>query len=503
MNIVRVAAAVCCLLLPVAAGATEFQPLGALGIGGAGVARTSDAYATYWNPAGLAFYEKPFSAKLNAGAGINISSSLAENVDKLGKMDINDLADLTFATGGTLNIPANLSVSAQAVEFVGVVNDLKNNGGTLTATPGGVLAFQYRNFGVGAFVTSELASFSVSDTANVRLGDQANSTLANFATGIGATVGTPAGTLFNAAQRSQIEAAFFNGGNNGITAAQATAIVNTLEGQLQSGSGNRSGQTSQQLADAMIKVGQSFSNNQGSIADNRSTIELRSIVMADFPIAYGHQFDLGAFGKLGLGAAFKVIRGTVFSSSEQVVKLSNSSDIIKRATDNKADSVNFGVDLGALWRFADMLNVGIVAKNLNSPEFDAPGFPSVLGTQPDGKFRVDPQVRMGVAVEPLPWLTVAADCDLSKNSTTLVTRKSQNLGGGIDLHPVNWFALRLGGYTNLADSSTGPVGTFGFSFGPKWLRLDLDGAASFDTARYKDSTYPREARLEFAMSTMF
>ena len=42
-------------LLPTAASAYEFQPLGALGIGAAGVARTTDAYASYWNPAGLAF----------------------------------------------------------------------------------------------------------------------------------------------------------------------------------------------------------------------------------------------------------------------------------------------------------------------------------------------------------------------------------------------------------------------------------------------------------------
>lgn len=499
MNIIRIAAAVCCFLVPAAAGANEFQPLGAVGIGGAGVARTTDAYATYWNPAGLAFYEKPFSAKLNAGVGININSSLADNVDKLGRMDINDLQNLTFSTG-TLNIPANLSVSSQAVEFVGIVNDLNNNKGTLTASPGGVLAFQYRNFGVGAFVTSELSSFPVADTVNVRLGDQAVATLSNFATGIGATVGTPAGTLFNATQRQQIEAAFFNNGANGVTAAQATAIVNTLEGQLQSTTGNKSGQNAQQLADAMIKVGQAFSNNQGSIANNASTIELRSIVLADFPIAYGHRFDLGSFGKLGLGAAFKVIRGTVFSSSEKLVNINSSGDIFKHATDNKEDSINFGVDLGVLWRYADMLNVGIVAKNLNSPEFDSP---SVPGRQAAGKFKVDPQVRMGAAVEPLSWLTVAADCDLSRNSTVLASRKSQNLGGGFDLHPLDWFALRLGAYANLADTSTGPVGTLGLSFWPKWMRLDIDGAAAFETGSYKGSTYPREARVEFAMSTMF
>ncbi len=487
-------------LLPTAASANEFQPLGALGIGAAGVARTTDAYASYWNPAGLAFYEKPFSAKLNAGVGININSSLADNMNKLGKMDVNDMKNLSFSNTA-LDIPANLSASAQAVEFVGVVNDLDRNEGTLTVTPVGGLAFQYRNFGVGAMVTSELGSFPVSDTVNVRLGDPAISTLSNFAEGIGATLGTPQRTLFNTTQRAQIEAAFFNNGANGVSAAQATAIVNKLEGQLLAG--NKSGQTSQQLADTMINVAQSFSSNQGSIENNLSSIELRGIILIDIPIAYGHKFDLGPFGTIGLGGAFKVIQGTVFARSQQLVNINSSSDIIKRMTDLKAESTNFGVDLGALWRYADMLNVGIVVKNLNSPEFDSPTFTTVQGTQFSKKFRVDPQVRMGAALDPLSWLTVAADCDLTKNSTVLASRKSRNIGGGFDLHPLSWFAVRAGMYANLAETTTGPVGTFGISLGPKWLRLDLDAASAFETGRNKDSTYPRDARVEFAMSTTF
>ena len=41
------------LSLPVMAQALEFQTPGALGMGRAGVARTTDAYATFINPAGL------------------------------------------------------------------------------------------------------------------------------------------------------------------------------------------------------------------------------------------------------------------------------------------------------------------------------------------------------------------------------------------------------------------------------------------------------------------
>jgi len=492
-----------CLALPVAANAMEFQSIGALGIGGAGVARTTDAYASYWNPAGLAFYEKPFSAKLNAGAGININSTLADDIDKLGKLNLNDLQNLTFTN--TANTAANAAVTAQAVEFVGIINDLNHNQGTLTVTADPTLAFQYRNFGLGGFVSGELASFANADTTNVRPGDPTNVSIVSFGQGIGAldAVGNPnpttPGTLFSTSQRSNIVAAFTTA-NPAFSAQQATAIVNTLEAQLQQG--DKTGQTSQQLADALIHMAQSFGTGN-SIQNNLSTLEYRGIILTDIPIAYGHKFDLKEFGQIAIGGSIKVMQGRTFASYSQIVKVNSSGDIVKNITDRYVDSTNVGLDLGALWRYRNMLNVGVVAKNLNSPEFDMPQFTTLQNTRFNQKVRVDPQVRMGVAVDPLSWLSIAADADLTRNSTLLPGRDSRNVGGGLDLHPLSWFALRAGMYSNLAESSTGPVGTFGLTFGPKWLRMDIDGAVAFETAKYKDSTYPREARVEFGMSTMF
>ncbi len=501
--------ALLCLSLPTVVNATEFQPLGAVGIGGAGVARTIDAYASYWNPAGLAFYQKPFSARFNAGVGININSSLADNVDKLGKMDINDLKNLSFTS---ITPPqAALSSTAQAVEFVGIVNDLDRNRGTLTVTPGGVLAFQYRNYGFAAVVTSELSSFPESDTTTIRPGDPTVSSVTNFATGIGAVAGTPASPvqLFSQTQRDQIAAAFQA---SGASPAVAQAIVNKLETQLTSAGGNKSGQSSQQLTDAMIRMGQSFSNNAGSIENNNSTVEFRGIILSEIPIAYGYKFDLGKLGQVGVGGAIKIMNGTTFASSVQLVSIKDSGDLVKKATDRKTDSINVGVDLGALWRnelpVVGPLNVGVVLKNLNSPEFDLPQFTvTTVGRNSGGalsnqKVRVDPQARMGAALDPLSWLTVAADMDLTKNSTVLPGHDSQNIGGGVDIHPLNWFAVRAGMFGNVADSSAGPVATGGLSFGPKWLRLDLDAAVALESGKYKNNTYPREAKVEFGLSTM-
>lgn len=500
MNCFKVAAVVLTLAIPAVAGALEFQTPGAVGIGGAGVARATDARASYWNPAGLAFHEKSFSSRLSVGVGININSSLAENVDKIGKMDVNELQDLSFSIA-SLDTAANLNATAQAVEYIGIVNDLDHNQGRLVATPGGMLAFQFSNIGVAAIVSSELVSFPKSDTTNVRPGDLSVATMSDFATGIGATGVIPPGTLFDTSQRTAIQTAFIN---NGATPSEATAIVNRLEGQLQSTTGNKSEQTSQQLADALIHMADSFTSGAGSIENNESSIELTGIALAEIPIAYGHKFDLGSFGKVGLGAAFKIMRGTVFYTTKQLVSLNDSSDIFKDVRDNKEDSTNFGVDLGAQWRYEDLefmgpINVGLVVKNINSPEFDS--FPAAGSVLPD-KIKVEPQARVGIALDPLSWLTLAADMDVTKNKTVLPGLDSQNIGGGLEAH-FSWIAVRAGVYKNIAESSNKPVITAGLSLGPEWLRLDIDGAASTEKAKYDNKSYPREAKVEFGLSTMF
>lgn len=498
MKRIKAAAVVLALAIPGGAGALEFQTPGTLGIGGAGVARTTEASAVYWNPAGLAFHDKSFSSRLNAGVGISVNSTLAENVDKIGKMDVSTLTNLSFS--GSSTTQDALNASAQAVEYIGIVNDLDHNKGTLVATPGGMLAFQYNSIGVGAIVSSEWVSFPTADTTNVRPGNPTLTTIPLFAAGIGASGVTASGTLFSATQRAAIENAFLV--NGAVSAAQAKSIVDKLEGQLQSATGNKSGQTSQQLADALIHMADSFTTGQ-SIENNTTAVVLSGITLAEIPIAYGHKFDLGSFGKFGLGAAFKIMQGTVYYTSKELVSINGSSDIFKDVKNNKADSTTFGVDLGAQWRYEDLkfmgpINVGLVVKNINSPQFD--GYQSATVTT--SKVKVEPQARLGVAFDPLSWLTLAADMDVTKNKTILPGIDSQNIGGGLEAH-FSWMALRTGVYKNIADSANKPVVTAGLSLGPQWLRLDIDAAASTEKTQYDNKSYPREAKVEFGLSTTF
>lgn len=482
MRRTKIAAAFLCLSLPVAANAASFQPLGKTGMGGAGVAVTTDSFASYWNPAGLAFYNKSFSAKFNGGVGININSALAENMDKLGKLDFNNLNGLNVNSN-----PNALKAAGEAVQFIGILKDIDSRGGTLAVAPGGALAFQYSNYGLGAFVSSEMDVYiNKVDTVNVLPANNAT-TLPQFATSIGAVAGrqTP---VFSPSQYSAILAAF----------AGNTAVVDTLERQL--AASNKSGLPTEQLAQALIDLGGSFGGASTSISNNSTSLAVRGLLLAEVPFAYGYKFDLKEFGQLGVGGAVKVMMGTAYGSIISIQEAKGSNNIVKKITDSKADSTTVGVDLGVAWRkelpVVGPFNAGLVVKNLNSPEFDnSTGF--------TGKTKVEPQVRVGVALDPFSWLTVAADMDMTKNKTLAKGNDSQNFGFGAELKPFSFLAIRGGMYTNVAESSVGPVGTFGLSLGPNWLRLDLDGAAAFKSATFDNKSYPREAKVEFGLSTMF
>ncbi|SNB47532.1 conjugal transfer protein TraF [Geobacter sp. DSM 9736] len=478
------------LLTAAPCSALEFQPVGSLGIGGAGVARTTNAYAGYWNPAGLAFSETAFSSRLNIGAGVRINSTMAENVDKIGKLDIEELDDININASGLTPalITQNREFAGKAVQFVGILDNLSKEDGNLTVNADAILAFQYRRFAIGGFSTAELAAVPRTETTAIRFGG--TTTMNDFALGIGSLNAVRGGTQLLGDYYGQVVTAFGGG-------QQAEEIVSTLEAELVRS--NPTSMTSEQARDALILMGNALRNQAPSLEDNQSKLEYTGIILIDFPISYGHQIDLGSFGKLGVGGSLKVIQARTFIGESQIVKLEDSGDIVEEITDHYKDSTGFGVDLGALWRYGDWLSVGIVGKNLNSPSFDTP----VIAGIATRSIKVKPQVRTGVAVEPFSWLTLAADLDLTENDTILVGRKSRNFGGGLELHPFTWLKFRAGAYENLADGDVGIVGTAGLTIGTKWLSLDIDGAASPETGKFEDSKYPKEARIQTSLNIQF
>jgi hypothetical protein len=97
------------LIVPVQAMALEFVSVGprATGMGGAGVAVTTDALATYWNPAGLAMTQT-VDVRLQGGGQV---------IDRLGIADA--VHDLESFNPNDPNTPANL---AKAQEIANQIN---------------------------------------------------------------------------------------------------------------------------------------------------------------------------------------------------------------------------------------------------------------------------------------------------------------------------------------------------------------------------------------------
>lgn len=504
------------LSLPVMAQAAEFQPIGALGMGGAGVARNNGALTAYWNPAGGAFNDSPFAMNVGVGVGAKGSDGLAENIDKLKDSDFNNLTKF--------DATSNVSDLGNVVKSLTILDDIQKRNGNITMDGTAQLAFSIKHFSFGVFGNAEGYISPNIDIENIlpnTTGNAAVSISGLYQAAVTPIPGqplptTPSGYFSN--DQLGLLAAQFAGSltaSGGLTAADkgmqlAIAIDNQLKG-----SNTPAGTTFNSLTTTIIPT---LATGSGTFNQNTSSLMTKALIYYEVPLAYGHPFDFGKYGKLGIGATAKIIQGSVYQNQALLVnrpggeKIS-SGDLVKEMTKNSESSTNFGIDLGALYKYDTWLSVGLVAKNLNSPKFKAPEYdapvdnnPSLTVKKPGEDVTLKPQVRAGVAVDPLSWLTISSDLDLTDNETvapgTVVgsSAKSRNFGGGLEVHPYSWLRIRGGAYKNLANSDVGTVLTAGFTL----FFLDVDAAGTVnDTFKIGSTKIPQEAKLQVAMSFAF
>ena len=142
-------------------------------------------------------------------------------------------------------------------------------------------------------------------------------------------------------------------------------------------------------------------------------LEVRQAVFS-YAYAFADKtFSIGFTAKILQGAAYN---GTQNLQGGQDIKLSDS---LGKAT----ISTTYGIDVGAIYRPSSWLRFGVVAKDLNQPEFDSPD-----GT----KIKLGPQVRGGMAINPYSSLTLSADVDVTSNKTLVPGVKSQVLSLGAE-----------------------------------------------------------------------
>jgi hypothetical protein len=279
------------ILLPLQAAAVEFVFVGSrqMGMGGAGVATTSDSLATYWNPAGMAMSKK-FDIRFQGSGQVVDRGDVFDSLKDINNLNLNDTS------------AGNIARLQQQIDRI-------NRPGTnLTAAASGGL-YVKGNFGEHAL------GFNVSDVA----------TAGGFLRG-------PVG--------------FTNNGTN-------------------------------------LSVNGQFAMNG---------LEVRQAALSYAYAFMDRMFSIGVTGK--------VIQGAAYTGSTNIRGASDDVRVFEDIGRAKI-STAIGIDVGAMFRPSSWLRMGIVAKDINAPTFDAPN---------GDKFKLLPQVRTGVAVNPYNSLTLVCRC---------------------------------------------------------------------------------------------
>ncbi len=358
---VKSLAVVLSLLLPIQAAAIEFVFVGTRqnGMGGAGVASTIDATATYWNPAALAMSKK-VDIRIQGGGGAVDRGDFFDTLKDINSVNFSDTS------------------AANQARLQSLVNQINKPTTNLSGTASG--GFYWKaNFGEHAI------GFNVSDVA----------------TG-GAFVRTPAS----------------------VTQAGGNLNVN------------------------------------GQVALNG--LEARQAA-----ISYAYAFLDRTFS---IGITGKFIQGAAYTGTTNIREASDDIEIFEEAGRAKI-STAFGLDLGAMYRPASWLRFGIVAKDITAPTFDAPN---------GDKFKMDPQVRTGVAFNPYSSLTLSVDSDITSNKTLTPGVKSQLLSLGAEQTILSeLLSFRVGAFKNMQDAQTPFIPTAGFGLRILSLRVDIGGGYDF------------------------
>ncbi|MDX4049162.1 conjugal transfer protein TraF [Aliarcobacter skirrowii] len=212
-------------------------------------------------------------------------------------------------------------------------------------------------------------------------------------------------------------------------------------------------------------------------------VQLDALAVIEIPVAYGHAFGTD-FGDIYLGGAFKLMKGTTYSSFHS---FSSDKDISDDFDKNKKDSTTVGLDLGVAYNpsFDEDLTLALVGKNLNSPSFDR-----ING----GEFKLDPMVRAGAAYK-ISFVELAFDVDLTENES-INGVKSRYVGGGasFDLFILD---LNAGLMKNLSSNDdSGLIYTAGVSMGP----VELSAQMASKSTHIDGTKLPKQASVNLAIA---
>jgi len=469
--------------------AQSFKILGtrSLGMGGAGVALAQGEVSQYWNPAGLAL-RKGMEVEIPFGIGAELTQDLLKEANDLAHLapKISAIQNKTIANTDALTL-------AQYQDFLNAlvqINELNKEGlGVLVELQGGA------NIRIGPFAVSynnftEVGADPFVDTVNMGLSGGSFGTGLNAVFNDGSINGSNPGV--NPTDQANLAAVITDMNSKlGLNLpGSASNIANELIFNASTAGGGTlsSAEISQAVSKIQELYNQAITFLPGGVnpfAANQTNLTLRGASVGEVAIGAGRSFfQENAFLKrFSVGANVKILRGEVGYAKLNILEKSvQVKDLYKDFTNNLKTSIAFGVDLGILYDMQDTrahCRWGVVARNVNRPEFDQPQAGKDAGLR---DYSLDPQVRAGGAWRPLNWMTVVADVDLTNNSTSLPGYKSRQVGGGLEINVFNrsWLnlALRGGLLKNIAEKESSLAYTAGLGLNLLHVCFDVGAALS-------------------------
>ena len=250
------------------------------------------------------------------------------------------------------------------------------------------------------------------------------------------------------------------------------------------------------------------------ITNNQSALIVKGANIMEFGAGYGHElpFAPGVF----LGGDVKLMKARVGYAKYLIAQNSSSGEptILNTLKSGEAESGNVGIDAGMLWDINKSFEnaswqprIGVVGRNLNNPKFSQPAAAAADGV--GGRYAVNPQARLGLAISPLHWWNIAADLDLTRNLTPIDGLASRQLGLGTEVNLFNrsWIniPLRFGLARNVEAASN--MLTFGTGLNFLHLMIDVSGELSPKTVQTQsqggNSKIPQELGASVSLSLLF
>ncbi len=515
-----------CLAAPAVLSAEQWQVLGTrpMGMGGAFVAVAQGPVAQYWNPGGLVKSSSNVSGMdLHAGLDAEFTGGIIKNASDIGDMATQLSAVQSAQTSGGSITPQQ---AADFVKTMSLLADMNKPGkGALVEAAGGLnfkfskLALSVNNFtavGANPFIDTKnigLANgttltggtvpgisfpsvsattltdgtYATAETTLKTALDSLGSSAITLLCGSGSCLDSASTAITSNAQLATAIANFAH--DNSISPDQVIAAANTI---------------TQYAATAKPVIDAAVSGNP--YTQNTSNLTLDAASFTEIAAGYAWSADKWLSG-LSIGGNLKMVNGRMATTTFQFMNNSNTGDAFKDMLKDAKSSWAPAADIGALWdvnakypRLPLHPKVGVVVRNLNSPKFDRP---DTVG----GTYKLDRQARMGVALKPANFWTLAADMDLTKNSTEVSGYDSRQLAFGTEINVVNRKAfnipLRAGLMKNVAEKSSKLAYTLGTGLNLLYMHFDVSGVISSEKTKLDDKNIPTKVGVAASFGLLF